>query len=63
LCFYGTRWCGSVDTDEALLKCRDLGCELYRTDLHGNVTTVSDGTEIIVSAQRQTSGDVFAPAR
>jgi competence protein ComEC len=50
-------------TDEALSKYRDLGCELYRTDLHGDVTMVSDGAEITVSTQRQTSGDVFAPAR
>jgi competence protein ComEC len=46
--------------DAALSKYRDLGCELYRTDLHGDVTMISDGIGITISTQKQTAKDVFA---
>jgi competence protein ComEC len=47
-------------SNEALSKYRDLGCQLYRTDLHGDITMTSDGTEITINTQKQTSQDVFS---
>ncbi|MDR2492166.1 MAG: MBL fold metallo-hydrolase [Coriobacteriales bacterium] len=41
-------------TDEALSRYRDLGCELYRTDLHGDITVTSTGSGVSVATQKTT---------
>jgi competence protein ComEC len=50
-------------TEEALSKYHDLGTTLYRTDLHGDVTMVSDGSEITITTQKRTARDVFEPGK
>jgi competence protein ComEC len=50
-------------TEEALSKYRDLGTTLYRTDLHGDVMMVSNGSEVRVTTQRQSARDVFGAGK
>jgi competence protein ComEC len=48
-------------TEEALSKYRNQGAELFRTDLHGDVTITSDGTTVTVKTEKTTTKDVYAP--
>jgi competence protein ComEC len=48
-------------TEEALSKYRDQGAKLYRTDLNGDVTALSDGIKVSVKLQKTTTKDVYTP--
>jgi competence protein ComEC len=50
-------------TEEALSKYRDLGTTLYRTDYHGDVTMLSDGSTINITTQKQSTRNVFEPGK
>jgi competence protein ComEC len=50
-------------TDEALSKYRDQGATLYRTDLQGDVTMLSNGKSITVLTEKSPTGNVFAPQK
>ncbi|MCL1798038.1 MAG: hypothetical protein FWG24_07005, partial [Eggerthellaceae bacterium] len=50
-------------TKEVLSRYRDLGCELYRTDFHGDVTITSDGIHLEVITEKTPLRDVYTPGR
>lgn len=41
-------------TEEALSRFRDIGAEVYRTDLQGDIIVTSDGNEIQITANKNT---------
>lgn len=49
---YSVISCGNDNTygyphDETLKSLSDIGCEIFRTDIQGNIVAISDGTDII----------------
>ena len=49
-------------TESVLTKLSDAGCDIYRTDLNGNITVYSDGENISVDTQKQVSSEeVMSP--
>ena len=47
-------------TQPVLDRLKDLGVDLYRTDLHGDIVVRSDGETITVETQKTSDADVFA---
>lgn len=48
-------------TDAVLSRLRDAEATVYRTDLHGDITFISDGYSLSVDTDKKTDADVFAP--
>jgi competence protein ComEC len=51
----------SLPTEGALSRYRDLGTTLLRTDMHGDITFVSDQSGLRYTTQKPEVGDVFQP--
>lgn len=47
-------------TANVLSRFRDQGAVLYRTDLQGDIRAVSDGKDLTITTQRQTTTDVYS---
>ncbi len=48
-------------TDAVLSRLRDAEATVYRTDLHGDITFISDGYSLSVDTDKKTDADVFTP--
>lgn len=48
-------------TDAVLSRLRDAETKVYRTDLHGDITFISDGENLSVDTDKKSDADVFAP--
>lgn len=48
-------------TDAVLSRLRDEEAKVYRTDLHGDITFISDGENLSVDTDKKSDADVFAP--
>jgi competence protein ComEC len=50
-------------TEAVLSRLRDQGATLYRCDLQGDVSFVSDGAELTATCDHAATGDLYAPGR
>lgn len=48
-------------TDAVLSRLRDAESKVYRTDLHGDITFISDSYSLSVDTAKKSDADVFAP--